>query len=303
MPAALGTVGTPLGRTPVAHRLALAVAPVDAVTRRAAPSGVAVGRETPRSLASAALRHRPSQDPQRVAVPVPPGGGAHVVVHDATLPVRPPPGAPPGSPPEVTVRVTDPAGRFCPRRLTVPIWTLGQVRATDDDPPTGTAIPALSRTIRPWLLPGAAYGAPGGATGARLRILHGGVPARWARVELFDGGGARLAWGHGDEHGQVLVLLDSLGATMPANPVPVAVRVHIPPPPPAPHPPADPDTDPLWDLVPEPLPRQPVPAGGFDDDATIGVALPPGYLTASADAVVTLTPGRLVTVPDITFTP
>ena len=304
MTAQLGTVGTPLGRTPVAHRLALAVAPVDAVTRRPAPPQVSVGRETPRSLQRATRRHRPSADPQRVAVSVAAAAGAHIVVHNRSVPAAPPAGAPPGTPPELTIRITDPGGRFVPRRVIVPIWTLDEVRSADDDPATGGAVPAASRTIRPWLLPGAAYLPPGGATGARLRVVRGGSPVRWPRVEVFDAGGARVGWAHGDEHGQVLFLLDSLGSGLPSGPVPVALRVHIPPaPPPNPLPPADPDTDPLWDLVPEPLPRQPVPVGAFTDDATIGVAVPAGYITASADVVWTLVPGRVNTLADIPFTP
>ena len=304
MTAPSGTLGTLFGRIPVAHRLALAVAPVDAVTRRAAPPQVQVGRETPRSLRRAARPHRPSLDAQRVAVPVPAAAGAHIVVHDRSVPVAPPAGTPPGTPPELTIRITDPGGRFVPRRVTVPIWTLDDVRDVDDDPPTGSAIPALSRTIRPWLLPGAAYLPPGGATGARLRVVRGGVPVRWPRLEVFDASGARLGWAHGDEHGQVLVVLDSLGSGMPSDSVPVALRVHVPPaPPPNPVPPADPDTDPLWDLIPEPLPRQPVPAGPFTDDTTIGVAVPAGYSTASADEVRILVPGRVSTLADIPFQP
>jgi hypothetical protein len=297
----LGTVGTPLGRTSVAHRLALAVAPVDAVTRRAVPAQVRVGRETPRSVQRATRGHRSTGDPQRLAVPVPAAAGARIIVHDRSVPAAPPPGAPLGTPPELTIRVSDPGGRFAPRRFAVPIWTLDEVRRVDDDPPTSNAVAALSRTVRPWLLPGAAYVPPGGSTGARVRIVRGGAPVRWSRVEVFGADGARLAWAHGDEHGQVLVLLDSLGSGMPSGPVPVAVRVHVPPP--NPPPPANRDTDPLWDLVVEPLPRQPVPAGTFTDDATIGVAVPPGYATSSADAVVTIVPGRITTLADIPFTP
>lgn len=300
MTADLGTVGTALGRTPVAHRLALAVAPVDAVTRRPAPPGVRVGRETPRSLTQAGRRPRPSRDPQRVAVRVPDAAGIHVVVHDRTVPAARPPGAPPGPPPALTIRVTDPGERFVPRRLTVPIWTLDDVRGVDNDPPTAAAVPALSRAIRPWLLPGAAYLPPGGATGGRLRVVQGGTPVRWPRVEVFDGAGSRLGWGHGDQHGQVLLVVDSLGGGMPAGPVAVALRVHVPPAPPAP---ADPGTDPLWDLVAEPLPRQPVPAGAFADDASIGVGIPAGYLTASVDVVRALVPGRITALADIPFTP
>ncbi len=302
MTAPLGTIHTPLGRAPVAHRLALAVWPVDAVTRHPAPQ-VRVGRETARSLARAARHHGIPSDPQRVAVRVAGAAGPHVVVHDRTVPSAPPVGAPPGTPPELTIRITDPGGRFVPRRVRVPIWTLDEVRAVDDDPPTGVAVPALSRTIRPWLLPGAAYLPPGGATGARLRVVRGGTPVRWPRLEVFGAGGSRLGWGHGDENGQVLVVVDSLGSGMPSGPVPVALRVHVPPAAPPVPPSTDAATDPLWDLVPEPLPRQPATPGTFTDDATIGVAVPSGYSTASADVVRALVPGRLTALADIPFVP
>lgn len=302
MTAPLGTIDTPLGRVPVAHRLALAVAPVDAVTRRPAPPGIRVGRETVRSLARTQRPPRRALDPQRVAVGVAAGAGAFVVLHDRSVPTEPPAGSPPGTPPELTVRVTDPAGRFVPRRLRVPIWTLDDVGAVDDEPPSGTAVPALSRTIRPWLLPGAAYLPPGGATGARLRVVRSGAPVRWPRVEVFGTGGARLGWGHGDEHGQVLLVIDSLGSAMPSGPVAVALRVHVPPAPAA-LPPDPAGTDPLRDLPVEGLPRQPAGPVTFTDDATIGVAVPAGYATASADVVRTLVPGRVTSLPDIPFVP
>jgi hypothetical protein len=201
------------------------------------------------------------------------------------------------------VRVTDPGGRFVPRRMRVPIWGLDDVCAVDEEPPSGAAVPALSRAIRPWLLPGAAYLPPGGATGARLRVVRGGAPVRWPRLEVFGAGGARLGWGHGDEHGQVLLLVDSLGSGMPSGPVPIAVRVHVPPVPPAEPPPDAAETDPLWDLLPERLPRQAVSPVTFSDDATIGVAVPPGYATASADVVRALVPGRVTSLPEIPFVP
>ena len=299
----LGTVDTPLGRTPVAHRLAVAVWPVDAVTRRPAPPSVRVGRETARSLARPAPHRGTLPDPQRLAVRVAVGAGTHVVVHDRSVPRGAPAGAPPGTPPEIVVRITDPDGRFVPRRVRVPIWSLDEVRGVDDDPSAGPAVPALSRTVRPWLLPGAAYPFPGGSTGARLRVVRGGTPVRWPRVEVFGGGGARLGWGHGDEHGQVLVVVDSLGSGMPSGPVPVALRVHVPTVAPPGPPSADAAADPLRDLLPETLPRQPTTPGAFTDDTTIGVAVPSGYVTASADVVRSLVPGRVTALADIPFVP
>ncbi|RZU11365.1 hypothetical protein EV645_6531 [Kribbella rubisoli] len=295
----LGTVGTSLGRTEVAHRLALAIVPVDAVTRRAAPPGVRVGRETTRSLV-----RRPNIDPQRLAIPVR-ASAAYILLHDPTIPPQPSPlpnDPSPVRPPEIALRLTDPAGRFVPRRFTVPIWTLGEIRRPDAEPPSGPVIPAMSRSIRPWLMPGAAYGVPGGATGIRTRVLREGEPARWARVELFDAAGNRLGWGHCDEHGQVLVLLDRLGSGIPSAPVDIAIRIHVPS--------GDEQTvgntatDPLWDLVREPLPREPLPPPPpVQDDVTIGVAVPDGYLTSAQDVVRPVVPGRITALADVIFTP
>ncbi|NPC44579.1 hypothetical protein [Nocardioides sp. zg-1230] len=296
-----------LGRTAVAHRLALAVVPLDAVTRHEVPPGVLVGRETARSMEHARRRSsRGRPDPERPTIRVRPAAGAYVVLHDATVPRVPPDGSPPGAQPVLTVRIVDPAGRWIPRRCRVPVWPLPQVRAPEDPVLPGPAVPAASRSIRPWLLPGPAYAVAGGGTAVRLRVVRGGIPVRWARAEVFDGAGQRLGWGHGDAHGEVLVVLDQLGPGMPTADVQVAVRVHRPGPLPAGTPAVtarDLAADPLADLPVEVLPRQQVPAGSFEDDATIGVAVPNGFVTAAVDLAASLTPGRAVRLPDISFTP
>lgn len=297
----LGTMETKLGRTAVAHRLALAVVPVDAVTHHPAPPGLRVGRETQRSSASYRAR-RPSLELQHGAIPVP-GAAAYVLLHDRTIPPQPPQpptDPPPVPPPTVSLRITDRACRFVPRRFSVPIWTLGEVCGADAETPIGTFVPALSRSIRPWLLPGAAYGVPGGATGARMRIVRDGHPVRWARVELFGAAGGRLGWGHGDDNGEVLVLLNRLGNGIVSGPVDVAIRVHIPPS--RDKPPENETTDPLWDLEPERLPRGAL-SPAVPDDVTIGVAVPNGYLTSAADEVRAIIPGRITVLADITYIP
>ena len=294
----LGTVDTIWGQAPVAHRLALAVMPVDAITRHLVPPEVWVGRETRKSLELAKRRSRTRPDPRRPTVAVPGGAGGYVVVHDTTVPRLGPPNSPPGTDPELTVRVVDPAGRWVPRRLRVPIWRLADVRA---DPAVG----ATSRSIRPWLLPGPAYPLSGGATGARLRVTDNARAVRWPRVEVFDGLGERIAWAHGDEYGEVLVVLDELGPGLPTADVLVSVRVHVPGALPGAPPVTqrDLESDPLADLPIEVLPRQPRAPGAFNDDATIGVGVPAGYRTASADVPLPFSPGRVVRFPDIAFIP
>jgi hypothetical protein len=116
--------------------------------------------------------------------------------------------------------------------------------------------------------------------------------------------GQRIAWAHGDEYGEVLVVADQLGPGLPAADVMVSVRVHVPGPAGGPLVTRrDLESDPLTDLPIEVLPRQPLAPGGFDDDATIGVAVPSTYLTASADVALPLSPGRVVRFPDIVFIP
>jgi hypothetical protein len=121
---------------------------------------------------------------------------------------------------------------------------------------------------------------------------------RWVRAEVWDSAGQRIAWGHGDEHGQVTLVIDNLAASGP-NPVPLAVRIYTP----GGLPPSNPVLvrDPLADLPVETLPRAAKPTDPVvsNDDVTLGLAVPAGYRTEPQDAVINLTVGTLTHPSDI----
>ncbi|MER7756219.1 hypothetical protein [Kitasatospora sp. NPDC097643] len=275
-PGAGDAITVDAGRVDVLHRLALAVRPLDARTTGPA-GGVRVGREAP--------------PPGGPVQPLESHGAGGSVLRYGTGGVR-------GR--VVVLRLDDPDRRFVPRRFRLPLWTLAELTGADARPPTAGYVPAASRLLRPWLLPGVAYPVTGGITGLRLRVTYLGQPVRWPRVEAFAAGGVRIGWAHGDEHGQVLLLVDGIGKQ--SHPTPSAFdvvlrtavpdRVHLPP--------VDPD-DPLADLVVEDVPRSQAPPTDQDLDNPVlrGVALPPGYRTASRDVLRSLTVGRVLPATDL----
>jgi hypothetical protein len=268
------------GRVVVPHRLALAVEAIDAVTRAHAVGRIRVLRETIREPAGASKRGFRDH-----------GGSVFVHRHAKGSAIA-------------TVRLVDPLREYVPRRMTVLLWPRTVVAQADQDPPTGPFVPAQSRLLRPWLLPGAAYRAPRGTTGMRCRFLVQNVPVRWARVEVFTSSGL-IGWGHGDDRGEVLVVATERAAFPPANTVdfPVAIRVHIPGPPvPAP---ALPHQDPVADLVAEQVVRSSVPPtqNDLDNVQLRGLAVPPEYVTLQPDLVRNLTVGVINQIGDITLTP
>ncbi|MEU9372818.1 hypothetical protein AB0D94_03440 [Streptomyces sp. NPDC048255] len=275
------------GEVEVLHRLALAVRPLDARNRGPAGPGLRVGREAGRVPGR---RERP-------AAPVRPlenhGATGFVLRHGTT-------GALGAS---VTVRVDDPARRWVPRRFSVPLWTLAELTGADARPPTAAPVRAAARLLAPWLLPGPAYPVPQGVTGMRLRVTRGGEPVRWPRVEAFGEGGLRIGWAHGDEHGQVLLLIDGGGALTYPMPSPYAVALRTHAPDPATAPPPDP-LDPLADLVAEPVTRSASPPRPQDLDNGLlrGTDVPAGYRTATADTVRQLTVGQVVHADDLPHT-
>lgn len=253
------------------HRLALAVEAIDASTGAPVVEALRVDRETVRA---------PAGGPGFVGH----GGGRFVLEHAPDVSV------------EVTVRIVHPGRRFVPRRLVVRLWPLPTVVGSDQRPPTAGFVPARSRLVRPWLLPGSAAVLPRGTTALRARVMHSGAPVRWARVEVFTAAG-RIGWGHADERGEVVVAASDRAAFPPmgVQDFPTAVRVHRPANPVQP----DPD-DPLADLVVERIFRSaapPVPTN-LDNTRLRGIFRPPGYLTAP-DQVVTLSSGRVTTVGDL----
>jgi hypothetical protein len=286
----LGELVTAAGTLDVLHRLALAVEPVDASTRHPA-SGVRVRHETARDGATAGLRRRGRGALDPLLRQATPAGNRLLLRHGPAL----------GK--QVLVRLDDTARRFVPRRFTVPLWTLAEVEAVDDvpgRPAGGPFVPAASRLLRPWLLPGSGYLVARGTMGARFRVLRGGAGVRWPRVEAFGDGGVRSGWAHGDERGEVLLVVP--GPVVPTNEdkfkVTLVIRVHWPDP--AQQPPPDPN-DPLADLAVEPIARSAAPPspGNLDNDTLRGITRPPRYLTAATDVIATLPIGEVTRIADI----
>ncbi|MFB7253520.1 hypothetical protein [Streptomyces nojiriensis] len=272
------------GVVDVLHRLALAVRPLDARTRAPAGPGLRVGRETGRAPGR---RPRPD-DPIR---PLESHGATGFVLRYGTAGVL-------GK--TVTVRVDDPARRWVPRRFSLPLWTRAELAGADARPPTAAHVRADARLLLPWLLPGPSYPVPQGLTGMRLRVIRAGEPVRWPRVDAYGRGGVPIGWAHGDEHGQVLLLIDRLPYPVESR-FPVALRTHAPDL--ATAPPPDP-LDPLADLVAEAVTRSASPPRPQDLDNGLlrGTDVPAGYHTASAYTVRTLAVGQVVHADDLPHT-
>ncbi|MFK0044404.1 hypothetical protein ACIQU4_09910 [Streptomyces sp. NPDC090741] len=277
------------GPVDVLHRLALAVRPLDARSRAAAGPGLRVGCE------SSPLPGRRQRRPDDLVRSLEGHGATGFVLRHATAG---------GLPAAVTVRVDDPARRWIPRRFSIPLWTRAELSGADERPPTAPHVPATARLLIPWLLPGPAYPVPRGTTGLRLRVVRpdaAATPVRWPRVDAFGPGGVPLGWAHGDEHGQVLLLIDGVGVLPYPAPsrFPVALRTH------APEPLVDAPADPRADLVAEPIARSANPPRPQDLDNAVlrGTARPAGYRTCAADTVRALTVGQVVHAADLPHDP
>jgi hypothetical protein len=251
------------------HRLALGIEPVDAARggRTGLPVRVTMDR------APARVARDPSASPWEAR-----DGRERIARNDSCrhrLLLRP------GLESPLDLRITDPAKRFVPRRLSVEILGPG---SPPDSPPASPPEPRLAgRVIRPALFPGAAYPVPAGVVGCRGRVVTGpdATPLRWARVVAERGDGTVVGRAQGDENGEFLLLLGSavvVGAELPL-PLVATVTVLGPGVPPAPAP-GDPADDPLWDL--------PLEAA---DDSDAGAAVlagetePDGYVAGSVRVV------------------
>ena len=161
----------------------------------------------------------------------------------------------------VVLRLQDESRRYVPRRISVVMPN-----------PMGRG-----RLVRPALFPGAAYGVPAGAVGMRGRVVRGGQPMRWARVEARRAVDDLLVGrAHGDEFGEFLLLLDpaaSRGADL-VLPLEVEVAVFGPDDAPDPDDFADSADDPLWDL-----PVEEAAAGAPGDAVLEGRTLPADYVS------------------------
>ncbi|MFC8662313.1 hypothetical protein [Streptomyces sp. NPDC057199] len=274
------------GPVDVLHRLALAVRPLDARTRGPAGPGLRAGLEA----APVPGRRMP---PHGVVRSLERHGATGFVVRHGTSG---------GLPATVAVRVDDPARRWIPRRFSVPLWTRAELARSDAVPPGAPHVPPGSRLLLPWLLPGPAYSVPDGTTGIRIRVTRAGWPVRWPRVTAYGSGGVLVGWAHGDEHGEVLLLLDTVvPASQRRTLFPVALRTHAPDPATAPRP--DP-LDPSADLVVEAVARSQSPPTDADLDNPVlrGTSLPPGYETGATDTVREFTVGQVVHADDLPHT-
>ncbi|MFC4115220.1 carboxypeptidase regulatory-like domain-containing protein [Nonomuraea zeae] len=264
--------------TRTAHRLALGIEPIDAVTGR--PSGHPVEAGLP-------LPGTPPPLPDGLIAPpeahAPPGGpvvpldgvghGRFVLRHNSRRDLWPTPRAA-----ELRILLRDPQRRYVPRLLTVSLW---RRRELEDAETAGTPVPVLARTLRPWLLPGSAYPLPRGTTAVRGTVrTPAGAPVPWARLEAVISGTPTVAGrAHGDERGEFLLIVAGLGdaglnvENLPVIELDVRVRARRPPPSGVPE---------------EAVPRADVP----DTPLLRGEIPPPGYV-ASPPRTLRISVGRL----------
>ena len=170
------------GGQPVLHRLALALEIRDALTSRPITAPVAVRREDSRRQLTGS-------------------GGRFLLLFG------------PGIRDEADLRVTDATRQVVPRRFRIPLWSLADVEAADQEPP-GPYIQALSRLLRVWLSPG--------RPPARAGVHRDPGPGRaWDRAgplapdRARGPGGVIVGRAHGDERGEFLLPVTGSGATPP----------------------------------------------------------------------------------------
>jgi hypothetical protein len=292
----------------VLHRLALAVEPIDAVTGLPAGRRARVGWEPdrPPGPRSRPGRGGPPLDPlaRPGTRPLESNGTAafklrYTLGHGrraGTIRPRVPAGRPPATPPSVVVLVDDPSRRFVPRRFEMQLWTLAEAEAADRPTP-GAVVPARSRLLRPWLLPGAAYLTTRTATALRGRVATpAGIPVPWLRVEALGPGGLRVGFAHGDERGEFLLLVTGTGTLVPPPPAQLGIELVISGPP-AGAPPGPPL---------EPVPRSSAPPlpSDLDNPLLRGEALPAGYQVSTTRPSLAVDLGRVSTQPSpFPFTP
>jgi hypothetical protein len=196
------------------------------------------------------------------------------------------------------LRVLDPTERIVPRRLRVPLVDLGM-------PESATVLDALPvgrRARFPAFYPGAAYDTSDRATGLRGRVVvrTGASPpvaVRWPRVEAaLVAGGPPLAWAHGDQHGEFLLILPPEAIASPATVMPTTLTLQVTAhgrkgAPAAPPPALVRAADPFWDL-----PLETLGAPGTDPDldlVALGRAIPADY-DGSVTRAVTFTYSLLI---------
>jgi hypothetical protein len=196
----------------------------------------------------------------------------------------------PGVESPVNVRFLDPTRHYVPRRISFPIVGIDEVTAAEI---TNLDVPVTRRQRRPALFPGAAYDQTECATGVRCRARRDGRPLRWARAEASLVDGPVIGRAHGDDRGELLLVLtgdpDSSGDLPDLLEVDVTVFGRDPATLPAE--PALPALDPLWDL---PLEMAASPGVAVDPVAK-GVEPPPAY-TRTATRRLGLELGRITSI-------
>jgi hypothetical protein len=235
------TIATNVWDVVMPRRMALAVECIDSTTRRIITTPVRI--EAEESGVSFAAQ----------------GVGRAVMSHSRRR-----------TPATLKVRIDDPTRQFAPRRLTIPLWTLAEVNRS--------FVPAESRLLRPWLLPGSAYPLVRGTTALRGRVETNGAPVRWPRIVARDSANATVGWAHGDERGEFVLVLE-IPYVLPSLPDTFDVTLVVS----APAVRAKPSDDPLGDLVVERVLRPLAPPSPTPDEQRLlqGRAIPPGYRTAS----------------------
>jgi hypothetical protein len=212
---------------------------------------------------------------------------------------------PPAGPPvtEAVIRLDDPARRYIPRRLRVPVWSRQRVEEPDSDP-QATPISAAQRTVAPRLFPGSAYEPVVGTTGVRGRLRDSGqAPVPWPRVQAFGAQNELLGTAQGDERGEFLLVLLSTGLIPPPAPSTLPIQLAFWAPDPNATQPQDQvldELDPLRGLLIEDAVRRDpaAPPGAVNSQVLLGEAIPDGYQPAPVTAnSLTAEIGRLLEPP------
>jgi hypothetical protein len=134
----------------------------------------------------------------------------------------------PGHGTRVVIRVLDSSERLVPRRLQIPLTSLGTPESVD----VLDALPVRQRARSPSFHPGAGYHVSDRVTGLRGRVVARDgttrAPVRWARIEArLVAGGPPVAWAHGDQHGEFLLVLPPDAIATPAVQLPRVPTLEI----------------------------------------------------------------------------
>jgi len=271
------------------HRLAIGFEPLDALRQHRITHPVRIDLDRP-------LARRKRSEPFRHVLH--PGDPRPVISrHDSCLHALL---YHPALAEHVDVVIFDHDRKYVPRRMRIPILSLEQVLALEQD---GNP-PFPQRIRRPTLFPGAAYDVIERTTGLRGRVLRDGQPMRWARVEArLPDSDLLVGRAHGDDRGEFLLVIEPHMIGVMEDPYDLRVVVSGPAVPPTPDTPQQPSEDPYWDL-----PLETVPAPGDPDPVSPGDQLPDGYVSAvSATQIVPFQLGIIVSrfhgIPDFEFSP